>query len=188
MVGSGSIKVFAAEATGPLRTKMHPRLSTMAKWIWSIYLGLTVACILSFYFCGMSWFDSINYAMTTTATGGFATHNDSAEFFQSPTIEYFAILFQFLAGINFMMLYISIFKLRMSVLLKILSGKSIALGIVPGGVIYYDDRTFQRRCSHVASYHMGDSGLPDVHRSLFRFHYRRFQMYSWRDGLQGIAQ
>lgn len=118
MVGSGSIKVFAAEATGPLRTKMHPRLSTMAKWIWSIYLGLTVACILSFYFCGMSWFDSINYAMTTTATGGFATHNDSAEFFQSPTIEYFAILFQFLAGINFMMLYISIFKLRMSVLLK----------------------------------------------------------------------
>ena len=45
MVGSGSVKVFAAEATGPLRAKMHPRLSTMAKWIWSIYLSLTLACI-----------------------------------------------------------------------------------------------------------------------------------------------
>ena len=32
----GSVKVFAAEATGPMRSKMHPRLSTSAKWIWSI--------------------------------------------------------------------------------------------------------------------------------------------------------
>jgi trk system potassium uptake protein TrkH len=112
------VKVFAAEATGPLRTKMHPRLSTMAKWIWSIYLALTIACILSYYAAGMDLFDSINYAMTTTATGGFATHNDSTEFFRSPTIEYLAILFQFLAGINFMMLYASIFKLRPGALLK----------------------------------------------------------------------
>ena len=118
MVGSGSVKVFAAEATGPIRSKMHPRLSTMAKWIWTIYLGLTVACILSFYFCGMSWFDSINYAMTTTATGGFATHNDSTAYFQSPAIDYVAVLFQFLAGINFAMLYLAIFKMKVAELFK----------------------------------------------------------------------
>ncbi len=118
MVGSGSVRVFAAEATGPMRTKMHPRLSTMAKWIWSVYLTLTVACLLSYYAAGMDWFDSINYAMTTTATGGFATHNDSTEFFHSPTIEYISILFQFLSGINFMMLYASIFKLKPGALMK----------------------------------------------------------------------
>ena len=118
MVGSGSVKVFAAEATGPMRTKMHPRLSTMAKWIWSVYLGLTITCILSFYLAGMNWFDSINYAMTTTATGGFATHNDSTEFFQSANIEYIAIVFQFLAGINFMMLYVGLFKFKLGSLLK----------------------------------------------------------------------
>ena len=118
MVGSGSVKVFAAEATGPMRSKMHPRLSMMAKWIWSIYLGLTFACILSFYICGMDWFDSINYAMTTTATGGFSTHNDSAEFFHSASIEYVAILYQFLAGINFAMLYMAIFKLKVGNLFK----------------------------------------------------------------------
>ena len=118
MVGSGSVKVFAAEATGPLRSKMHPRLSTMAKWIWTIYLSLTVACIISFYAAGMTVFDSINYAMTTTATGGFSTHNDSTAYFQSPTIEYIGIVFQFLAGINFMMLYVSIFRLKPMNLLK----------------------------------------------------------------------
>ena len=118
MVGSGSVRVFAAEATGPLRNKMHPRLSTTAKWIWSIYLVLTIGCMLSYYFAGMDVFDSINYAMTTTATGGFSTHNDSTSFFNSPLIEYVSILFQFLAGINFMMLYASIFKLRPGALFK----------------------------------------------------------------------
>lgn len=118
MVGSGSVKVFAAETTGPLRAKMHPRLSTMAKWIWSIYLALTLGCIASFYVAGMSLFDSINYAMTTTATGGFATHNESTAFFHSSTIEYISILFQFLAGINFMMLYVCIFKVKPGTLLK----------------------------------------------------------------------
>ena len=118
MVGSGSVKVFSAEATGPMRAKMHPRLSTMAKWIWTIYLGLTVTCILAFYFCGMDWFDSINYAMTTTATGGFATHDDSTAFFHSASIEYVSILYQFLAGINFAMLYMAIFKFKVANLFK----------------------------------------------------------------------
>ena len=118
MVGSGSVKVFSAEATGPIRSKMHPRLSTTAKWIWSIYSALTIACILSFYVAGMGLFDSINYAMTTTATGGFAPHNDSAAFFQSPTIEYIAILFQFLAGVNFTMLYFAIFRFKFANLFK----------------------------------------------------------------------
>ena len=92
----GSVKVFAAEATGPMRSKMHPRLSTTAKWIWSIYVLLTIACALSFWLAGMNWFDATNYSMSTTATGGFSTHNGTI-FLASPLIEYLAILFQFLA-------------------------------------------------------------------------------------------
>ena len=114
----GSVKVFAAEATGPIRSKMHPRLSTTAKWIWSIYVLLTVICGLSFWAAGMNWFDATNYAMTTTATGGFSTHNSTELLFNSKTIEYLAILFQFLAGINFTLLYISIFKLKVRALIQ----------------------------------------------------------------------
>ncbi|SEE48679.1 TrkH family potassium uptake protein [Prevotella sp. lc2012] len=108
----GSVKVFAAEATGPIKAKMHPRLSTTAKWIWSIYLLLTVACGLSFLCAGMNWFEALNYSMTTTATGGFAIHNESTEFFHSPTIDYISIIFQFLSGINFTLLYVSTIKLK----------------------------------------------------------------------------
>lgn len=114
----GSMKVFAAEATGPMKSKMHPRLSTNAKWIWSIYLFLTIACAAAFYGAGMGWFDSINYSMSTTATGGFSPHNDSVVHFHSPSVEYVAILFQFLAGMNFTLLYISLFKHRVGELFR----------------------------------------------------------------------
>lgn len=114
----GQIKVFAAEATGPIKTKLHPRLSTSAKWIWSIYIVLTIACIVSYYFGGMNVFDSFNYAMATTATGGFATHNTSTEFFHSPTLEYICTLFTFLSGINFTLLYAAVIKLNIKNLFK----------------------------------------------------------------------
>jgi trk system potassium uptake protein TrkH len=114
----GSVKVFAAEATGPIKAKMHPRLSTTAKWIWSIYLLLTLCCGLAFWIAGMDWFDALNYSMTTTATGGFSIHNDSLSYFKDPTVDYIAIIFEFLAGINFTLLYISIFKGRVKDLFK----------------------------------------------------------------------
>ncbi len=108
LVGSGNVKVFSAEATGPIRTKMHPRLSTNSHAIWMVYIILTVACAVMYYCGGMSLFDCINYSMTTTATGGFSTHNASTEFFGSPFIEYTGALFCFLSGINFTMMYMAL--------------------------------------------------------------------------------
>lgn len=108
----GSVRVFAAEATGPIKTKLHPRLSTSAKWIWVIYLILTVACMGCYYLFGMTPFDAVNYGMTTTATGGFGTHNMSTEFFNSPALEYTTVVFCFLSGINFILLWNSVAKLR----------------------------------------------------------------------------
>ena len=114
----GSVRVFAAEATGPVKAKMHPRLTTTAKWIWSIYLLLTIGCSIAFWLAGMDWFEATNYSMTTTATGGFSIHNESLAFFQSASIDYVSILFQFLSGINFTLLYMVLVKMRFSALLK----------------------------------------------------------------------
>ena len=114
----GQTKVFAAEATGPIKTKLHPRLSTSAKWIWSTYLVLTIACILSYYVAGMGIFDSFNYAMTTTATGGFSTHNTSTEFFHSPSLEYICTFFCFLSGVNFTLLYAAVIKFKIKELFR----------------------------------------------------------------------
>ena len=108
----GNVKVFSAEATGPIRAKMHPRLSTTAKWIWSIYFLLTISCAGCYYIAGMGLFDCLNYAMTTTATGGFSTHNASTGYFHNPYIDYTAIAFMFLSGTSFTLLYTTLFKGR----------------------------------------------------------------------------
>lgn len=114
----GSVKVFSAEATGPIRTKLHPRLSTSTKAIWMVFFVLTIACIASYKFFGMGWYDSVVYSMTTLATGGFAPHNDSIVHFHSASIEYVSTLFCFLSGINFTLLYTSVLKFDMKRLLK----------------------------------------------------------------------
>ena len=49
----------------------------------------------------MTIFDSVSHAMTTIATGGFSTHNDSIGFFKSSNIEIVASIFIILGSIPF---------------------------------------------------------------------------------------
>lgn len=111
--GVGEVKLFAAESTGPLHDKVHPRISVAARWIGSVYLMLTVLCTLSLLLCGMDWFDAVNYAFCTTATGGYATHSDLIhDVFNSPAIEYVLTAFMFLSGLNYTLFYYTILKGR----------------------------------------------------------------------------
>ena len=114
----GSIKVFAAEATGPIKSKMHPRLTTTAKALWGVYILLTAVCALCFWVFGMSPFDAVNYAMTVTATGGFATHDASTGYFNNAAIDYTAIVFMFLSGVSFALLYASLLQGKIKQLFK----------------------------------------------------------------------
>ena len=108
--GVGGIQLFAAEATGPQFDKITPRIDVTAKWIWTIYLGLTIAETILLVGGDMPLFDSICHAMTTTATGGFSTKQASIAAFQSPYIEYVTTIFMFLSGINFSLLYLLFLK------------------------------------------------------------------------------
>ena len=111
--GMGEVKLFAAEATGPFHDKVHPRISVAVRWIGSVYLGLTVLCIVSLLLCGMGLFDAINISMTTTATGGFSPHAKFfSDQFHSPAIEYVTTLFMFLSGVNYTLIYYTILKGR----------------------------------------------------------------------------
>ena len=92
---------------------IHPRISVAVKWIGSVYLLLTILCIASLLICGMSTFDAVNIAMTTTGTGGFSPH--SAFFhdqWNSKSIEYVTTVFMFLSGVNYTLLYYTVLKGR----------------------------------------------------------------------------
>lgn len=113
-MGGGETKLFSAEATGLKIGKLHPRISTTARWLWSIYLLLTLTCAGSYYIGGMGLFDAINHGLSTIGTGGFSTHQDSIAYFQSPCLEWIATLFMFLASLNFTLLYLFFIKRRFS--------------------------------------------------------------------------
>ena len=110
-VGQSEVKIFAAESTGPIHNKIQPRISVTARWIATIYIMLTVSCTLLLYLLGMSLFDAVNFALTTTATGGFAPHTAMLHvLYDSPAIEYVITFFMFASGTNFTLLYWCLFK------------------------------------------------------------------------------
>lgn len=102
--GVGGIQVFAAEASGPTHDKVHPRIGVTAKWIWSIYAGMTGTLIILLMMGGMSTFDSVCHAFTTTSTGGFSTRQASIEYYRSAYIDYVISVFMFFSGVNFTLL------------------------------------------------------------------------------------
>ena len=96
----GGMQLFKLE--GPSSTeKILPRTIEVATIIISTYLTLTFLCGFLYWLFGMSIFDSTSHAMTTIATGGFSTHNDSIGFFKNSNIEVIASIFIILGSIPF---------------------------------------------------------------------------------------
>ena len=96
----GGMQLFKMEGPGSTE-KILPRTIEVATIIISTYLILTFLCGFFYWFFGMSIFDSVSHAMTTIATGGFSTHNDSIGFFKNPNIEIIASIFIVLGSIPF---------------------------------------------------------------------------------------
>lgn len=102
MLGIGGMQLYRAEAPGPVKdSKLTPRIAETAKALWYIYLGLTIACALSYWVAGMDLFDAVCHSFSTVSIGGFSTHDTSIGYFNSAAIEMVAIVFMFLGGINF---------------------------------------------------------------------------------------
>ena len=102
MLGVGGMQLYRAETPGPVKdTKLTPRITETAKALWYVYLAFTLTCAISYMAAGMNWFDALCHAFSTVAIGGFSTHDLSIGYFDSTAIELVAIIFMFIAGINF---------------------------------------------------------------------------------------
>ncbi len=159
LLGVGGIELFVAEAPGPTSDKIHPRIKETAKRLWLIYVGLTATLCALLYSLGMSFFDAINHALTTMATGGFSTKNASM-IDQSPSIQYVITLFMFLGGVNYTIIYFGLMgKMR-----KVWSSDEfktyvifilVLIAIVTTGIYFNSDfgleRSFRNACFQTIS-------------------------------------
>ncbi len=111
MLGIGGVQLYRAESTGPAKdSRLTPRITSTAKALFSIYLGLTVACAAAYYAAGMTMFDAVCHAFSTIAIGGFSTHDASMGYFDSDIILLIACLFMLISAVNFGLHFIAVTK------------------------------------------------------------------------------
>ncbi|MBQ3555444.1 MAG: TrkH family potassium uptake protein, partial [Bacteroidales bacterium] len=107
--GSG-LYLFSAEMTGVTHEKLGPRISQTAKKLWGLYLFFTILLFILLVIGPMDTFDAICTAMTTYSAGGFSTKQASIAYWNSAYIDYVITFFMFLSGINFALIYRSVFR------------------------------------------------------------------------------
>jgi trk system potassium uptake protein TrkH len=104
LLGSGGINLFKAESPGPTADRLTPRFQDTAKLLWGVYSGLTLLETGLLYFSGLSFYSALNHSLTTLSTGGFSVLNSSvSEMTQSA--KWIIILFMFIAGISFTLIF-----------------------------------------------------------------------------------
>ncbi len=106
LLGIGGMQLFQAEFSGSTSDKLTPRIQETAFLLWTVYMGMTgVQFLLLWIHPSMDWYEAINHAFSTMATGGFSTKNASVGAFDSVYVDIIITVFMFLAAINFAMHY-----------------------------------------------------------------------------------
>ncbi len=139
LLGVGGMQLFKAETPGPMKEgKLTPRITQTAKYLWLIYAGLTVLCVLGLHLAGLSWFEALCHAMSVMALGGFSTHDLSIQSFDSPQVEAVMVVFMLLAVLSFSTHFVALRQRSLNIYLRdaeasavlmLLLGSSIGLGL-----------------------------------------------------------
>ena len=105
-LGVGAKHLFKSEVPGPITGSFRPKLKETSLILWKIYVGFTIAEMITLTLLGMSFYDAICHSFTTMSTGGFSTLTASIGGFKSPAIDYAICFFMFAAGVNFYLYYL----------------------------------------------------------------------------------
>ena len=107
--GTGGQRLFRAEGSPGLaitKEKFAARTKDTLVKLWLIYLVLNLANILLLLLGGMDLFDALCTAFGSTSTAGYSPRNASIGAYNSAYTEGITILFMFLGGISFFLLYL----------------------------------------------------------------------------------
>jgi trk system potassium uptake protein TrkH len=99
---TGGYHLFTLESS--FHEKIKPKIKSVARRIFYIYLLLTLAQTVLLMAGDMNLYESLCHSFGTVATGGFSPKNDSLAGY-SPYIQYVVMIFMILAGTNFIIHY-----------------------------------------------------------------------------------
>ena len=137
MLRVGGMQLFKVEAF-ETQEKALPRAGQIAAWITFVYIGLTAIWAIGLWILDMERFPAVIHAMTTIATGGYSSSDQSIAVFESAPIEIF-ITFGMLVGAMPFLLYLRMIREGSFALTRdpqVRCFMAIAL-IASGGVIFW---------------------------------------------------
>ena len=102
MLRVGGMQLFHTESSDSSE-KVLPRAAQLAGAIGMIYLLLTISNGIAYWAAGMTPFEAVCHAMTTIATGGFSTSDNSLGHFDNDAIEGIATIFMVLGSLPFVL-------------------------------------------------------------------------------------
>ena len=111
----GGMQLFRVEAFDA--DKVLPRAAQIAGGISIVYVFLTGLAALVLWSLGLSGFDAVTHAMTSIATGGFSTHDDSIGYYDSAAVDWSICGFMILGSLPFV-LYLRAFRGNLAVLVR----------------------------------------------------------------------
>ncbi|MBI1385375.1 MAG: potassium transporter TrkH [Rhizobiales bacterium] len=104
MLRVGGMQLFRLESSDN-SGKILPRARQIAGAVLVLYLTISTACFLAYLQAGMSGFDAATHMMSTVATGGFSTRDNSIGAFDSVEVELVAVFFMIVASLPFLLLW-----------------------------------------------------------------------------------
>lgn len=103
MLRVGGMQMFSMESSDKSGKNM-PKTSQVVGTLMLVYVCATIVCLGALALSGLSAFDSVAYAMSTVASGGFAPYDSSAGAL-TPLQQWIVIFFMFISGLPLFFLY-----------------------------------------------------------------------------------
>lgn len=105
MLSKARTSISSVELSPFVRDNFKYKMQKAIRVLIGVYVLLVIIETLLLKIAGMTWFDAINHAFSTVATGGFSTKNLSIAYFDNIWIEVIIMSFMVISSIHFGLLY-----------------------------------------------------------------------------------
>ena len=107
MLSKARVNLSNIELSSFVKANFKYKMKKAIHVLVAVYVVLVIVETILLKIAGMSWFDSVNHAFSTIATGGFSTKNLSIAYYENIWIEIVIMIFMVLSSMHFGLLYAS---------------------------------------------------------------------------------
>lgn len=104
-VGKTKMTLSNVELSPLARENYNYKSQKIVRILLILYLSMTFSATVLLRTAGMEWFDALNHALSTVATGGFSTRNLGLAYYNNVWIEVIAMIFMVLSAIHFGLIF-----------------------------------------------------------------------------------